>query len=245
MRTGPLALLCLVCCTGLLWGGSLSAQAIDGRPCPPQGDATRTKSQRLNESRARLDDVGDDDVDDTVTMESLLEPGDDRLRWQEGQGVEITAYVIVVRDGGPASSNCHSPRSSDHDTILELVSGPEAIDRAHRVSAVVTPQWRKMVAADRVDWSTAALRAQYLQRWVTVRGWLLFDSENASTALNSAAMGGPSITRATAWEIHPVTSIELQDDVMEQQAKDPRPAASGDQARSKSSSSAPDSPAAH
>lgn len=242
MRSVALAWLCGA---AVLGSREALAQSADSRDCPPQGDASKTKIQRLNESRARLDEVGDDDVDDTVTMESLLEPGDDRLRWQDGQGVEIVAYVIAVRDGGPASSNCHSPRSSDHDTVLELVSGPEAIDRAHRVSAVITPQWRKMVAADRVDWSTAALRAHYLQRWVTVRGWLLFDFENASTALNSAAMAGPSITRATAWEIHPVTSIELQDDVMEQQAADRRPAASGDQARSKSSSSAPDSPAAH
>jgi hypothetical protein len=216
MRSTVLALLC---CLGLAWSGAASAQA-PGAPgsCPPQGDATKSKLKHLNEEKARLDEVSDDDVDDTVTMEEISEPGDDRLRWQDGQGVEITAYVIEVRDGGAASSNCHSSKSSDHDTVFELVPTQNLMDRAHRIYAVVTPQWRQAVAADRVDWSTQALRALYVQRWVIVRGWLLFNFEAASTSLNTAALPGPDITRATAWEIHPVTSIDRQDDVLDQQA---------------------------
>ena len=234
---GALAMSCFLgfAGTGILFAGPSGETG----PCPPQGDATRPKARQLNENKSRLDEVLDEDVDDTVTIEAMLEPGDDRLRWQDGQGAEITAYVIAVRDGGMASSNCHSAKSFDHDTILDLVASPEALDRAHRVSAVVTPQWRRTVAADRVDWSTAALRAHYLQRWVVVRGWLLFDPEAASTALNTAALAGPSITRATAWEIHPVTSLDLQEDVMDQQAAAPQILAPGDQARSKISSSAP------
>jgi hypothetical protein len=235
-----LVALAVSCGLVLAWTGTLSARPSGGAgPCPPQGDATKPKARRLNESKARLDEVLDEDVDDTVTIDALLEPGDDRLRWQDGQGAEITAYVIAVRDGGMASSNCHALQGFDHDTILELVSTPEALDRAHRVSAVVTPQWRQAVASDRVDWSTAALRAHYLQRWVVVRGWLLFDFETASTALNTAALAGPSISRATAWEIHPVASLDLQDDVLDQQAAAPQSFAPGDQARSKISSSAP------
>src|SRR5215831_9691605 len=110
----------LISCAAVLARGVLLAQAVPARRCPPEGDATKVKMKRLNEARARLDDVTDDDVDDSVSMEEICEPGDDRLRWQDGQGVEVTAYVIEVRDGGPSSSNCHSARSSDHDTILEL-----------------------------------------------------------------------------------------------------------------------------
>jgi hypothetical protein len=211
--------LSFLCCFALAWSGAISAQPPgDAGACPPQGDATKAKVKRLNEAKARIDEVADDDVDDTVTMEGLSEPGDDRLRWQDGQGVEITAYVIDVRDGGAASSNCHSAKRSEHDTILELVPTQDAMDRSHRVYAVVTPQWRQAVAADRVDWSTGALRAHYLQRWVILRGWLLFNLEAAATSLHTAALPGPDLTRATAWEIHPVTSIELQEDVLEQQA---------------------------
>ena len=213
--------------------GLTASPASAAHPCPPQGDATNARVQRLNEARARVDEVSDDDVDDTVTMEALEEPGDDRMRFQNGQGVEITAYVVAVRDGGAASSNCHSGKSADHDTILELSPTADAIDRAHRIHAVVTPQWRQAVAADRVDWSTGALRAHYLQRWVTIRGWLLYDFEAASVSLHTAQNMGANLIRGSAWEIHPVTSIELQDDVMDQEAR------AEDQARSKRSSSAP------
>ena len=206
------------------------AQANGSRECPPQGDATKASLQRLNEAKARLDEVSDDDVDDTVTMESLSEPGDDSMRWQDGQGVEITAYVIEVRDGGASSSNCHSSQAADHDTILELGPTADALDHAHHFYAVVTPQWRKAAAADRVNWSTGALRAHYLQRWVIVRGWLLFNSEAASRSLHTGTLGGPAVTRMSAWEIHPVTSLELQEDVLDQQAG---------YARSNASSSAP------
>lgn len=226
MRPGVLA---------VLWGAAVLAAPItlaqtDGsRECPPQGDATKTSLQRLNEAKARLDEVSDDDVDDTVTMESLSEPGDDSMRWQDGQGVEVTAYVLEVRDGGASSSNCHSSQAADHDTILELGPTADALDQAHHFYAVVTPQLRRAVAADRVNWSTGALRAHYLQRWVIVRGWLLFNSEAAARSLHTGTLGG-TFTRMSAWEIHPVTSLELQEDVLDQQAG---------YARSNTSSSAP------
>lgn len=194
------------------------AQAGGSAECPPQGDATRPEMQKLNQARARLDEVSDGDVDDTVTMESLSEPGDDSLRWQDGQGAEITAYVIDVRDGGPSSSNCHSPRNADHDTILVLAPTPNTLDRAHHLYAVVTPQIRREAAADRVDWSTGALRAQYLQQWVIVRGWLLFNPDAAPTSLHTGTLGGPTLTRMTAWELRPVTSLEVQNDVLDQKA---------------------------
>ena len=224
--------LAVLSCAALLSGPLALAQTDGSRECPPQGDATKPALQKLNEARARLDEVSDDDVDDTVTMESLSEPGDDSMRWQDGQGAEITAYVIEVRDGGASSANCHSFRKADHDTILELGPTPGALDYAHRLYAVVTPQWRREVAADRVDWSTGALRAHYLQRWVIVRGWLLFNPEAASTSLHTGTLGGPAITRMSAWELRPVTSLELQEDVLDQQAQ------SG-YARSNTSSSAP------
>jgi hypothetical protein len=228
----------------LLTAGTLFAQGAAGsvaRECPPQGDATKAKLKHLNEARARLDDVTDDDVDDAVTMEEICEPGDDRLRWQDGQGVEITAYVVEVRDGGPASSNCHSARDTDHDTILELAPDAGGIDRSHRFYAVVTPQWRRAVSADRLDWSTGGLRAHYIQRWVTVRGWLLYNPEVETSSLHTVKLVGPGVSRMSAWEIHPVTALDLEDDVLDQQALLPLPAGEGGsaQARSNTSSSAP------
>ena len=222
----------------------LSAQTAKGaaakivKDCPPQGDATRASLKHLNEARARLDDVTDDEVDDSVTMEEICEPGDDSLRWQAGQGVEITAYVVEVRDGGPSSSNCHSSAAAEHDTILELAPDAGGVDRSHRFYAVITPQWRRAVSADHLDWSTAGLRAHYIQRWVTVRGWLLFDPEAEKSSLHTAQLMGPGVSRMSAWESHPVTALQLEDDVLDQQALLPLPEGAA-YARSNTSSSAP------
>jgi hypothetical protein len=185
--------------------------------CPPQGDATKPKEQALNVLRARTDAATDDDVDDTADMAALLEPGDDTLRWTSDTAVEITAFVMDVRDGGPGSSNCQSSNPADHDTILDLSPSANVFDGGHRIVAVITPQGRRIMAGNGVDWSTNAIQAAYARRYVKIVGWLLFDTAAANRSLNSASLAKNGITRATAWEIHPVTSIELDTDGLEQQ----------------------------
>ena len=198
---------------------SAAVYAADDKPatCPPQGDATKSKLQKLNEKRARVEEPAEEDIDDTVTMEGLVAPGDDQLRWEDSRAAELTGYVLEVRDGGMASSNCHSSDPADHDTILDISPSGTIFDNAHRIVAVITPQWRRLLAADRVDWSTRSIRAKYLHQYVRIVGWLLFNSEVASKTLNTAPLAGPDITRATAWEIHPVTSIEAETEVLPQE----------------------------
>jgi hypothetical protein len=187
-----------------------SAQPSGG--CPPEGDATKAKVRDLNIQKARMTSPSDDDIDDTVTIESLEEPGDDTQRFENGTAVSISAYVIVVRDGGPNSSNCHSQDSADQNTVIELASDSGVPDPGHRVFAVVTPRWRAVMAKQGQDWSTRSLRAKYLHQTIIVTGWLLFDFEAANRAANTAPLPNPGITRNTAWEIHPVTAIELDEE---------------------------------
>jgi len=52
------------------------------------------------------------------------------------------------------------------------------------------------------------LERQLLGRLVRFEGWLLFDSSHAMESENIAP-GTPLNWRATAWEIHPVTKIEV------------------------------------
>lgn len=215
MRKSAPILLC-----GLLLaapGAALRAQSAGA--CPPQGDARKAKIQQLNTLRARTEEPSDDDYDETADINALIAPGDDTLRWQNDTAVEITAYVLDVRDGGATSANCHSSDPADHDTILDLSPGQSVSDNGHRMIAVITPQWRRLMAKNRIDWSTRAIRAKYVQQYVTVRGWLLFNSEAAARSLNTAPLAGADITRATAWEIHPVTGIELNDDSFDQQTR--------------------------
>jgi hypothetical protein len=219
MKKNALLLLC-----GLLLTGPASvatAQSSGAGTCPPQGDATKDKVQQLNQQKARVDAPTDDDIDDTADASALIEPGDDTQRWDDNTAVEITAFVIDVRDGGMASSNCHSANPADHDTILDLSPGANVSDNSHRFIAVITPQWKKIAAQNRTDWSTGAIRAKYNQQHVTIRGWLLFNFEVAARSVNSAELGGAGITRATAWEIHPVTSIQISQNGLQQQSEWP------------------------
>ncbi len=235
MRKGVLAF--VVGALAVLGALPLAAQSGSGGVCPPQGDAKKAKVRQLNELRARMEEPSDDDYDDTADASALIDPGDDSDRWQSSTAVEITAYVIDVQDGGPTSANCHSPNAADHDTVLYLTPGSSVSDNGHRFVAVITPRWRRLMAKNGFDWSTGAIRAKYLLQYVSIRGWLLFDFEAAAAALNTAPLAGASITRATAWEIHPVTGIELNDDSMELQTLlAPAPEL---YARSKASSSAP------
>ncbi|HWZ86122.1 MAG TPA: hypothetical protein VN032_07975 [Thermoanaerobaculia bacterium] len=219
-KSGPVLL-----CGLLLFaaaGATLRAQA--SAACPPQGDAKKPGIQQLNVLRARLEEPSDDDYDETADISALIAPGDDSLRWQNDTAVEITAYVLDVHDGGATSANCHSSNPADHDTILDLTPGVSVSDNSHRMIAVITPQWRRIMAKNRIDWSTPSIRAKYLQQYVTVRGWLLFNSEAAARSVNTAPLAGINVTRATAWEIHPVSGIELNDDSFEQQTRLERPA---------------------
>ncbi len=223
----------LVCGILLAAAGAGSLRAQSAASCPPQGDATKPKIQKLNELRARLEEPSDDDYDDTADVNAMVAPGDDSQRWQDDTAAEIVAYVLEVHDGGPTSANCHSSDPADQDTVLDLSAGPNVFDDAHRMIAVITPRWRRLMARHRIDWSTRAIRAKYLKQYVTIRGWLLFNSEAAGRAVNSAPVATNGMTRATAWEIHPVTGIELNDDSFEQltdleAAPHPRPLPPGD-----------------
>jgi len=59
-----------------------------------------------------------------------------------------------------------------------------------------------------VDWSTDALKKTLKGKWVRVRGWMLYDRHYEDQSENSHP-GGSKNWRASAWEIHPVISIEI------------------------------------
>jgi hypothetical protein len=81
-------------------------------------------------------------------------------------------------------------------------------DGSKRVIVEVTPRWREIMKKKGIDWTTSALRKTLLGRWVKVKGWMLFDFEHKDEAENTK-LGRARNWRATAWEIHPVTSIEI------------------------------------
>jgi hypothetical protein len=72
----------------------------------------------------------------------------------------------------------------------------------------VTPYFERLVAAQGGDWSEGKLRVTLLGRWCRFEGWIFFDKGHAKESTNTFEEGN-EIWRATAWEIHPITRIEV------------------------------------
>lgn len=204
----------IVVCLCLFWGGlQANAQALSAKMdvfdgCGLKGTATSPKLSALNELKSRYTMPSAGKIDHSITLRALLARGGDQTRWSAANGAEVTGYVLDVKPGGPETCNCGKKDTAHSDTHIELVL--RATDTAMSQSLVVeiTPRLRSIMQGKGIDWSTAALRKKYRHKWVTVRGWMLFDSQHLNAAVNTNPNGTHN-WRATAWEIHPVTSIQL------------------------------------
>lgn len=176
--------------------------------CPPEGNAARAGLQVLNKLKNRCIFPTEGDIDTNVTLKAMLQPGDDRARWQASRAARITGYVYEVKPGGIETCNCKAKEPDMRDTHIELLADPVHDSKMQRVVVEVTPRMRTLMKKQGADWSTKKLRDKLLGRWVTFTGWLLFDEEHDQQAENTNP-GRPRNWRATAWEIHPVTKIEI------------------------------------
>lgn len=130
------------------------------------------------------------------------------MRWSSTSGAEITGYVFEVKPGGGETCNCGKTDPAHTDAHIELVLSPTDSAATRRVVVEVTPRMRAIMAAGGTDWSTTTLRKQFRHKWVRVRGWMMFDAQHANAAENTNP-GGANNWRATAWVVHPVTSIQV------------------------------------
>ncbi len=197
-----------VLAAALLLGGAprAAAQAVY-HGCGLAGSAVSAQAKALNLLKNRYAAPAPADIDAAVTLAALLARGEDRARWSDRRGAAVTGYVRDVKPGGIETTNCGARDRAYRDTHIEIVADP-ADASALPLIVEVTPRWRAMLAAKGVDWSTAALRRRLLGRWVRVTGWLMFDAEHANAAANTAP-GRQRDWRATAWEVHPITGLEV------------------------------------
>lgn len=172
--------------------------------CPLQPFFTTADKRALIDLKNRVAQPSTMDFDSGATLEALLAPGPDERRWSTAHAVAIEAYVVAVQSGGIELANCLS--FTRRDIHIDLGVSANAVPR-QRLVAEVTPPMRDAVRARGIDWSVAALE-RFIGRRVRVEGWLLFDHEHDRESENSQP-GQPGNWRATAWEVHPVTSIEL------------------------------------
>lgn len=195
--------------TFLLFSAFLSANAQDVfRGCGMEGDAKSEKVRELNDLKNRYNFPKAGDFDYSITLAAILQPGYDVGRFSAYKAAQISGYVYDVKVGGVETCNCHEEDKEYRDTHIELVIGPDSSGATQRVIVEVTPRIREVMKDKGIDWSTEGLRNKIMHHWIKVQGWMLFDAEHERQAENTNP-GNPKNWRASCWELHPVTNIEI------------------------------------
>jgi hypothetical protein len=175
--------------------------------CGMEGSATPARVKALNRLKNRYTAPQANEINHSISLSAILAPGNDTTRWSSTSGAEITGYVFDVKPGGGETCNCGKTDPVHTDAHIEMVLSPTDSAATRRVVVEVTPRMRAIMAASGTNWSTTTLRKQFLHKRVKVRGWMTFDAQHSNAAENTNP-GSANNWRATAWEIHPVTSLE-------------------------------------
>jgi len=166
--------------------------------CPSAGIALTTRARDLHRLKNRTSVPQPTDFDSGVTLDALLQPGDDTNRWSNTRAARIQGEVIDVAYARPEATNCFNPCRRD---IHIVVATRKGATKQEHVVVEVTPNLRN-------DWSEETLQKQLVGHWCEFEGWLYFDAGHAEESENISP-GKPGNWRATAWEIHPVTRIAV------------------------------------
>lgn len=175
------------------------------RDCPSAGIGLTSRVRNLHRLKNRTALPQAADFDSRITLDQLLQPGDDSNRWSTNSAARIQGYVIDVAYAGSEAANCFSPTRRD---IHILVAKRKEAGKNEHVVLEVTPKLHDWAVQRGMDWSEQTLQAQLVGRWCEFEGWLYFDVGHAEESENIAP-NNPTNWRATAWEIHPITKITV------------------------------------
>jgi hypothetical protein len=167
--------------------------------CPNAGIALTTRARDLHRLKNRTSLPTAADFDPTITLDALLQPGNDTDRWSTSRAARIQGEVIDVAYARPEATNCFSPCRRDIHILLATRKGATKIEQ---IVVEVTPNFQT------AGWSEETLQNQLVGHWCEFEGWMYFDAGHAEESENISP-GKPDNWRATAWEIHPVTKIAV------------------------------------
>lgn len=173
--------------------------------CPSIGIALTRRAANLHRLKNRTTFPQPADFDARVTLDALLEPGNDLSRWSNDRAARVQGQVIDVAYARPEATNCFNPCGRD---IHITVARHKDAGQIEQLIVEVTPRLRAWAANQGIDWSEETLHAQLVGHWVEFEGWLYLDAGHTEESENINP-GDPANWRATAWEIHPVTKITV------------------------------------
>ena len=173
--------------------------------CPSAGIAITGRTRELHRLKNRTTFPQAADFDTRVTLDSLLQRGDDRNRWSTDRAARVQGLVIDVAYAGTEAANCFNPCRRD---IHILIARGKDLPKSEHVVLEVTPRLGDWAAQQGIDWSEKTLQAQLVGHWCEFEGWLFFDAGHSEESENIAP-GNPENWRGTAWEVHPITKITV------------------------------------
>jgi len=124
--------------------------------CPNAGIALTTRARNLHRLKNRTSLPTAADFDPTITLDALLQPGDDSNRWSTNRAARIQGEVIDVAYTRPEATNCFSP--CRRDIHILIATHKDAAKREH-VVLEVTPNFQTAA------WSEETLQAQLVGHW--------------------------------------------------------------------------------
>lgn len=170
------------------------ALIIGRQVCGPEGNATSPSAQELNINKNRTD-IPSTYVAISWNDTDNLPPS----KVSEIQGAPITVIGYLsnkVNVEGAESTNCDLTQPDEVDWHMYLTAGPKQLVKQALI-VETTPRTRPLH-----KWTTEML-GKYVNtdQKVRISGWLLYDFEHIDVIGKE---------RATVWEIHPITKIEVE-----------------------------------
>ena len=183
--------------------------------CPDTGCGENGDIE-LNKAKNRTDTPSEAALQHKTlaSMRSLAQPhtwntGDDRTAirtpGKEGTPVDLRGFVLKVKPGGGESCNCDITRTVV--TYVHLVLGTATDDEeATSVTVEITPRVRANGHPNWLFKNVKDLEGEY----VRVTGWLMLDTKHIRQTQFLPNEGiNKALVRATNWEVHPVTKLEV------------------------------------
>jgi Bacterial SH3 domain len=165
--------------------------------CGPTGKTNKPAAIALNTDKNRTDMPGDSDYVD-IGWSDLESLPSNRVSDFVSAPVRVVGFLshkIKVENSGE-STNCNLTADNEVDWHVYLTDSP-AQPISSAIIVETTPRTRPQH-----KWTVGMLAPLVdSQTQVRISGWLMYDSEHT---------GVIGTQRATVWEVHPITKIEVQ-----------------------------------
>ena len=168
-----------------------------GQTCPIKGDSKRKDLQHLDSLKNRqISNM----VSDTMSIDSFMLSGSDLNRFDVNRVVCVEGYVLLVKDGGTETCECHSKADSMKDIHIELVKELPATNKQAMICEFTRFTKSSLYSIQNIR--------KLVGKKVRICGYLFSDEEHKQNSVTDNP-NGDDLWRFTDIEIHPGFSIEL------------------------------------